>query len=99
MPDRVAWSLSLPTGPLSGVVYCLHGKSEDHRFAFDVIHLHDFVAADAAGGIHGINLDATEINAAILRHHQHSSRRRLNLQLVDKGSADLEGLILGLYGK
>jgi enterochelin esterase-like enzyme len=48
MPNRVAWSLSLPTGPLSGVVYCLHGHGDDHRFAFDQIHLPDVVAAAGA---------------------------------------------------
>jgi S-formylglutathione hydrolase FrmB len=49
MPRPVGWSLSLPTGPLSGVVYCLHGHDDDHRFAFDQIHLHDVAAA---AGVH-----------------------------------------------
>jgi predicted alpha/beta superfamily hydrolase len=43
MPRPVSWTISAPARP-TGVVYCLHGKSEDHRFAFDVIHLHDFAA-------------------------------------------------------
>lgn len=43
---RVSWTVSQPPGPLLGVVYALHGKDNDHRFAFDEIHLDDF-AADA----------------------------------------------------
>jgi pimeloyl-ACP methyl ester carboxylesterase len=47
MPRPVAWTLSLPPHP-TGVVYCLHGKGDDHRYAFDTIHFHDFVAAGGA---------------------------------------------------
>ncbi len=38
------WSISIPVGALTGVVYCLHGHDEDHRFAFDQIHLPDAAA-------------------------------------------------------
>jgi enterochelin esterase-like enzyme len=48
MPHPVGWSLSLPAGALSGVVYCLHGHGDDHRFAFDQIHLPDVVASTGA---------------------------------------------------
>jgi pimeloyl-ACP methyl ester carboxylesterase len=44
MHDPVSWSVSLPEEPVRGVVYCLHGRGEDHRFAFDDIHLHDAAA-------------------------------------------------------
>lgn len=45
MKRSVGWTLSVPTGALLGVVYCLHGRSNTHRFAFDTIHLDDFAAA------------------------------------------------------
>lgn len=45
MNDPVDWSMSVPAGTLTGVVYCLHGHGENHRFAFDHIHLPDFAAA------------------------------------------------------
>lgn len=48
MPDPVKWSMSVPTGALAGVVYCLHGHNVDHRFAFDHIYLPDFAAAAGA---------------------------------------------------
>jgi enterochelin esterase-like enzyme len=40
--------MSVPAGALTGAVYCLHGKGDDHRFAFDQIHLPDVVAATGA---------------------------------------------------
>src|SRR5579884_399602 len=43
MHREVAWSLSMPARPVTGVVPCLHGKGADHRFAFDKIHLPDVV--------------------------------------------------------
>jgi S-formylglutathione hydrolase FrmB len=45
MGRTVAYAMAVPSGPLAGVVYCLHGRGEDHRFAFDQIHLHDVAAA------------------------------------------------------
>jgi alpha-beta hydrolase superfamily lysophospholipase len=36
--------MSMPPAAI-GTIYCLHGHGEDHRFAFDSIHLHDVVAA------------------------------------------------------
>lgn len=49
MGRSVGWTVSRPAGggPLDGIVYCLHGYHEDHRFAFDQIHLPD--AAASAG--------------------------------------------------
>jgi pimeloyl-ACP methyl ester carboxylesterase len=44
----VNWSMSIPAGALTGVVYCLHGREQDHGFAFDHIHLPDFAAAGHA---------------------------------------------------
>ena len=35
-----------------------------------------------------------EINVTVSRHQHHPARRRFNLQLVDKGSADLDLLVL-----
>ena len=48
MRAPVSWSMSVPAGALTGVVYCLHGRGEDHRFAFDQIHLPDAAAAAGA---------------------------------------------------
>jgi S-formylglutathione hydrolase FrmB len=48
MSSPVKWSISVPAGALTGVVYCLHGWGEDHRFAFDHIYLPDFAAAGGA---------------------------------------------------
>jgi pimeloyl-ACP methyl ester carboxylesterase len=48
MHRAVGWAVSMPEAPLTGVVYCLHGKGDDHRFAFDTIHLHDVAAAQGA---------------------------------------------------
>lgn len=45
MVHPVSWSFSVPAGDLAGVVYCLHGHDDDHRFAFDQIHLPDVAAA------------------------------------------------------
>lgn len=44
----VGWSLSQPATGTRGVVYCLHGYNDDHRFAFDQIHLPDVVAVAGA---------------------------------------------------
>ena len=46
--DPVGWSMSVPAGAIAGVVYCLHGHGEDHRFAFDQIHLPDAAAVSGA---------------------------------------------------
>ena len=46
MSSPVKWSISVPAGALTGVVYCLHGWGEDHRFAFDHIYVPDFAAAE-----------------------------------------------------
>src|SRR4051794_27700053 len=48
MRRSVNWTMSVPDGPLSGVLYCLHGKGDDHRFAFDTIRLHDVAAQQRA---------------------------------------------------
>lgn len=48
MSFPVKWSIAVPAGALTGVVYCLHGWGEDHRFAFDHIYLPDFAAAGDA---------------------------------------------------
>ncbi|MGD9793321.1 MAG: alpha/beta hydrolase [Acidimicrobiia bacterium] len=45
MGKDVSWAIALPTRPPAGVVVCLHGQAEDHRFAFEEVYLHD-VAAD-----------------------------------------------------
>jgi S-formylglutathione hydrolase FrmB len=48
MNSPVGWTVAWPPGPATGVVYCLHGKGDDHRFAFDEIHLPDVAAAAAS---------------------------------------------------
>ncbi len=48
LADAVGWSMSRPTETLTGVVYCLHGRGKDHRFAFDDIQLPDAAAAVGA---------------------------------------------------
>jgi len=45
MPHPVAWTISTPSIPVAGVVYCLHSYGRDHRMAFDDIHVQDVVAA------------------------------------------------------
>jgi hypothetical protein len=45
MPRPVAWTISVPSVPVQGVIYCLHSYGQDHRMAFDAIHLPDVVAA------------------------------------------------------
>ena len=50
--------MSIPTGAVTGVVYCLHGRGEDHRFAFDHMHLLVFHPRDAAPAALQALLDA-----------------------------------------
>jgi pimeloyl-ACP methyl ester carboxylesterase len=46
MGGRVGWTVSHPAGPAppAGVIFCLHGYHENHRFPFDQIHLPDAAA-------------------------------------------------------
>jgi pimeloyl-ACP methyl ester carboxylesterase len=48
LPDGTRWAMSRPPGPLAGAIICLHGRGENHRFAFDAVHLHDVVAVEGA---------------------------------------------------
>lgn len=48
MGRPVGWALSLPATTAEGIVYCLHGRGGDHRFAFDEIRLPGVVAAAGA---------------------------------------------------
>lgn len=43
---RVGWTVSHPAGaaPPTGVIFCLHGYHDNHRFPFDQIHLPDAAA-------------------------------------------------------
>jgi S-formylglutathione hydrolase FrmB len=50
MPGPAAWTIATPSAPARGVIYCLHGHGNDHRMAFDDVHLPDVVAA------HGVPL-------------------------------------------
>ncbi len=43
MGRTVRWSLATPSQPPQAVIFCLHGRGEDHHFAFDQIHLPDVV--------------------------------------------------------
>jgi pimeloyl-ACP methyl ester carboxylesterase len=42
------WAMSRPpgAGQLAGAIVCLHGRGNDHRYAFDAIHLHDVIASE-----------------------------------------------------
>lgn len=44
----VGWSLALPDATPIGIIYCLHGKGEDHTTAFTELGIPDVVAAAAA---------------------------------------------------
>ena len=44
MKRNVLWAVAVPPTGATSVVICLHGRNDDHRFAFDEIHLHDVVA-------------------------------------------------------
>jgi enterochelin esterase-like enzyme len=48
MPHAVRWTIAMPSIPVRGVVYCLHGHGSNHRMAFDDIHIPDVVAAAQA---------------------------------------------------
>lgn len=45
MDGVVGWALARPAGRARAVVLCLHGRGEDHRFAFERIGVHRFAAA------------------------------------------------------
>jgi pimeloyl-ACP methyl ester carboxylesterase len=44
LPSGVPWALARPPGEVTGAVLCLHGRGDDHRFAFDEVPVHDHVA-------------------------------------------------------
>ena len=46
MGRQVHWGLAAPADPAEAIVLCLHGRGGTHRFAFDTIGVHRFVAAD-----------------------------------------------------
>lgn len=41
MHGPVGWTIAKPSGPLHGIVFCLHGYEANHRFAFDDVHVPD----------------------------------------------------------
>jgi pimeloyl-ACP methyl ester carboxylesterase len=45
MGRSVGWSISMPAETAEATVFCLHGYGNNHRFAFDEIHLPDVVAS------------------------------------------------------
>jgi enterochelin esterase-like enzyme len=45
MKRTVGWTISTPAATPEAVVYCLHGYGNNHRFAFDDIHLPAVVAS------------------------------------------------------
>jgi len=45
MGRMVGWTISTPAVPARATVFCLHGYGNDHRFAFDEIHLPEVVAS------------------------------------------------------
>jgi len=46
MAGNVGWTVSHPASPArpSGVIFCLHGHDDNHRFPFDQVHLPDVAA-------------------------------------------------------
>ncbi|MCU1373558.1 MAG: esterase, partial [Actinomycetia bacterium] len=49
LPGGTPFSLSRPPdGTLDGALICLHGRGDNHRFAFDEVHVHDVVADSSA---------------------------------------------------
>ncbi|MCU1457901.1 MAG: putative esterase [Actinomycetia bacterium] len=48
MPHPVGWTIAMPSIPVRGVVYCLHGHGSNHRMPFDDIHVPDVAAAARA---------------------------------------------------
>lgn len=104
LPDGTRWAMSRPPGPLDGAVICLHGRGEDHRFAFDAVHLHDVVADESArlavaavdGGSdsywHG-RADGTDAGAMVTRTFVPLVRQRLDVERLA-----LFGWSMGGYG-
>src|SRR5258708_8783948 len=97
MPHPVGWTMSAPPGRRAGIVYCLHGRGDDHHYAFDAIHLHD-VAAE---------VDAPLIVAAVdgghssYWHHRldgSDSLRMLLEEFVPLAEQDRPGLRRALMG-
>jgi alpha-beta hydrolase superfamily lysophospholipase len=48
MGRSLGWTISTPHQPVQAVIFCLHGYRNDHRFAFDEIHLPDLVESARA---------------------------------------------------
>jgi hypothetical protein len=44
MTKPAGWTISMPSGEVEGVIYCLRGHGNDHRMAFDDVHLPDVAA-------------------------------------------------------
>jgi S-formylglutathione hydrolase FrmB len=42
-PTPVPWAISAPAAAPTQVAICLHGRTNDHRFPFDLLGLHDVV--------------------------------------------------------
>jgi pimeloyl-ACP methyl ester carboxylesterase len=47
MRGSVGWAMARPPGdePLDGAIVCLHGRNNNHRYAFDEIRVHDVAAS------------------------------------------------------
>jgi pimeloyl-ACP methyl ester carboxylesterase len=46
LPGGTPWAMARPPGKVTGAIVCLHGRGDDHRFAFNEVPVHDFVAAE-----------------------------------------------------
>jgi len=92
-PASAPWAMSRPLGdaPLAGAIVCLHGRGENHRFAFDAVHLHDVVAAlrlplgvaAVDGGEHSYwhaRRDGTDAGAMLLDDFVPLVRRQLGIE-------------------
>jgi S-formylglutathione hydrolase FrmB len=45
MGREVSWAIAEPPQDPIGLVVCLHGRGEDHRYAFETVRLHDVAAS------------------------------------------------------
>jgi S-formylglutathione hydrolase FrmB len=79
MPAPVKWMMSVPAGTLAGVVYCLHGRGADQRFAFEHVHLPDFAAAAGAR----LAFAAVEGGEDSYWHHRADGRDPLTMLLTE----------------
>ena len=91
-------------GPLDGAIICLHGRNNDHRYAFDDIHVHDVAASlDMRIGVAAVDggadsywharRDGSDAGTMLVEDFVPLVRDRLNV-----GRVMLMGWSMGGYG-